>query len=120
MLLKPMLAITLSRSVLLVGSRCLPAPMLFSRYNGTSLVRASALARLQAQSGPVVTNLIHRPVHMDGEASLALLRAMDGTRDRAALLEAVRAAAASDDGEAIFEDLERNIDRLAKLALLEA
>jgi methyltransferase-like protein len=46
---------------------------------------ASPLARLQAARGAVVTNLCHRPVEL-GPLERAVLRQLDGTRDRAALL----------------------------------
>ncbi len=46
---------------------------------------ASPLALLEAASGPMVTNLCHRPIEL-GEFPRALLRLLDGTRDREALL----------------------------------
>jgi hypothetical protein len=46
---------------------------------------ASALARLQAERGLPLTNLRHGRVILD-EFSLRLLRLLDGTRDRDALL----------------------------------
>jgi SAM-dependent methyltransferase len=82
--------------------------------------RASALARAQLRAGPVVTNLIHRPVLFEDEPSRALLAAMDGARDRAALLEAARRALGERSAEATLDELDRRIREIARLALLEA
>ena len=49
---------------------------------------ASPTARLQAQNGLPVTNLYHKRVAVD-EASRHLLGYLDGSRDRAALVEAL-------------------------------
>jgi hypothetical protein len=95
------------------------SPPSFAREAG-EFPRASELARVQAQMGPIVTNLIHRPVHIDDERSRALLQAMDGSRDRAALLEVVRSAGSPGEAEATPADLQRSIEELARLALLEA
>jgi SAM-dependent methyltransferase len=46
----------------------------------------SPLARLQAANSSVVANLCHRPVEL-GQLERAVLRQLDGTRDRAALIE---------------------------------
>jgi methyltransferase-like protein len=54
---------------------------------------ASPLTRLQAAGGGVVTNLCHRPVEL-GQLERAVLRQLDGTCDRAALLEALAAQVA--------------------------
>lgn len=94
------------------------SPARFARSAG-ELPRASALARMQSKAGPIVTNLMHRPVHIEDERSRALLQAMDGSRDRAALFEAVRAGGPQE-AEATLAELERSIDQLAGLALLEA
>ena len=56
---------------------------------------ASPLARLQAARGAVVTSLRHEPTRIDGFCQ-RLLPLLDGTRDRAMLVEAlVREAAAA-------------------------
>jgi hypothetical protein len=68
----------------------------------------------------VVTNLIHRPVLFEDEPSRALLAAMDGARDRAALLEAARRALGERSAEATLDELDRRIREIARLALLEA
>lgn len=49
---------------------------------------ASPVARYQAASGNRVTNMRHESVHLD-ELHRQLLRRMDGSRDRAALLEEI-------------------------------
>ncbi len=55
---------------------------------------ASALARLQlARGGTTVTNQRHTAVELTDELSQKLLGLMDGTRDRAALLDALSDAA---------------------------
>ena len=50
--------------------------------------RASALARSQARPGAVVTTLLNQVVRITDEPTGALLRLLDGTRDRAAILDA--------------------------------
>ena len=50
--------------------------------------RASALARSQARPGALVTTLLSQLVRVTDEPTGALLRLLDGTRDRAAILEA--------------------------------
>ena len=81
--------------------------------------RASALCRLQAATQSFVTNLCHQIVHLEDEASTRLLGLLDGTRDRAALLEEMRSALAAERAATLEQDLERSLDGLAKLALLE-
>jgi SAM-dependent methyltransferase len=55
--------------------------------------RASALARLQARDAIDVTSLRHENVRMEEPAARRLLTLLDGTRDRAALLEELAAGA---------------------------
>ena len=50
--------------------------------------RASALARGQARPGATVTTLLNGVVRVTDEPTAALLRLVDGTRDRAAILDA--------------------------------
>lgn len=78
---------------------------------------ASPLARLQARFGPVVTNLLHASVRIGDDAARYLLILLDGTRDRAALLEEL---ASGREGARDFLDrnLDENLRRLARLALL--
>lgn len=84
---------------------------------------ASRLARLQARSGPVVTGLLHNTIALQDLLLRDLLQLLDGTRDRPALLEVLRARACSRDvaGEALLperEDLERALALFARAALL--
>ena len=78
---------------------------------------ASPLARRQLRDGPIVTNLRHTSVQMDDERGRDLLALLDGTRDHAALREALAAHAAPDGSE---EELQRDLARIAHLALLIA
>jgi methyltransferase-like protein/SAM-dependent methyltransferase len=48
---------------------------------------ASPVARLQLQHGPMVTNLCHGCVKLEGVLAQHLFHLLDGTRDRTALLE---------------------------------
>ena len=77
--------------------------------------RASAIARRQAESGDHVTTLSHEWVRVEDELSRRLLVLLDGTRDRTAILTELRASGA----DARPDDLERSLERLANLALLE-
>ncbi len=54
--------------------------------------RASELARMQARSGPAVTNQRHAPVTLD-EVSVNVLRYLDGKHDRASLRQILVQAA---------------------------
>jgi len=96
---------------------------------------ASALARLQAVSGPYVTSLRHQSVGLD-EFARRLLPLLDGTRDRNALEEAVTALVAAGDlaverdgkpledaagiEEAVTQGLDEQLPRLARCALRSA
>ncbi|MDP9294335.1 MAG: class I SAM-dependent methyltransferase [Actinomycetota bacterium] len=80
--------------------------------------RASMLARLQAADAIDVTTLRHENVRMEEPAARRLLRLLDGTHDREAILAEL---ARGEDGVALAaEDLERNLEALAGLALLHA
>ncbi|HEX5616818.1 MAG TPA: class I SAM-dependent methyltransferase [Solirubrobacteraceae bacterium] len=71
---------------------------------------ASALARLQAATGSRITNLRHGSVEVPDELGRRLITLLDGTRDRAALLRELDRPA---------EELERSLEGLARLAVLE-
>jgi hypothetical protein len=91
---------------------------------------ASPLARLQLRDRPIVTTLRHTSVHIDDRRARALLQLLDGTRDHAALLhelsvrlgsEAQDASGGDDDGgDVSAEELERELTKMARLALLIA
>jgi hypothetical protein len=72
--------------------------------------RASALARLQAAEGTRVTTLLHTSVEVGDELGRRLIRLLDGTRDRAALTAELDRPA---------DELERSLEGLARIALLE-
>jgi SAM-dependent methyltransferase len=71
---------------------------------------ASALARLQAAEGTRVTNLRHGSIDVPDELGRRLITLLDGTRDRAALLRELDRPA---------DELERSLQGLARIALLE-
>ena len=72
---------------------------------------ASALARLQAARGTRITNLRHGTVEVPDELGRRLITLLDGTRDRAALLRELDRPA---------DELERSLEGLARIAVLEA
>ncbi len=84
---------------------------------------ATPLARHQAGSGDLVTNLRHAGVRIEDELGRRLVILLDGTRDRAQLLDALRAFLLETGGR-VPEDLEGGLERslqgLAGLALLRA
>ncbi len=71
---------------------------------------ASALARLQAAEGTRLTTLRHTSVEVPDELGRQLIGLLDGTRDRSALLRELERPA---------EELERSLEGLARIALLE-
>jgi SAM-dependent methyltransferase len=86
---------------------------------------ASRLARWQALSRSVVTNLLHESVRLEDDAVTALIRLCDGTRDHSELLAAIREtckAAAEGGGPLEFTPpkLEASLQQMVRLALLTA
>ncbi len=96
---------------------------------------ASPVARWQAARGPELTSLSHDPVRLDDPLGRFLIRLCDGTRDRPALADALVAGVGTElqltmqgaqvtDGETVRGQLEggleRNLEILAKLAMLRA
>jgi SAM-dependent methyltransferase len=75
--------------------------------------RASGLARSQARPGAVVTTLRNQVVRITDEPTGALLALLDGTRDRAAILEAFP-------GPLSAEALDAALAKFAELGLLHA
>jgi len=73
--------------------------------------RASALARLQAREGDMVTNLLGASVSLDDPVARRLLDRLDGRTDRAQLLRTLGGSA---------EVLERQLETLGRFALLLA
>lgn len=97
--------------------------------------RASRLAQLQAKRSAVVSTLVHKNVEMEDPIGQKLLQLLDGTRDHQTLAEDLVAYVLSDrslkkpDGSAPDEReirqivegaLETNLQKLARMALLEA
>lgn len=95
---------------------------------------ASPVARWQAARGPELTSLSHEPVRLDDPLGRLLIRLCDGTRDRPALVDALVASVGTElrltiegvpvaDGESVRAQLaaglERNLEILAKLAMLK-
>jgi hypothetical protein len=90
------------------------------------------LATKQLEYGPVITNELHLSIRMEDELGRALLKLMDGTRDRAALLRDLQMMTdhgqidagrnrISHNGElqgSVGEQLEQNLRWLAKHAVL--
>jgi hypothetical protein len=91
---------------------------------------ASPIARWQAQRGDLVTTVFHITVKVEDEIGRSLLRWLDGTLDRKALLEKIwdllksRDALVMPDGneaaarQELEQKLEENLARLARLGLL--
>jgi SAM-dependent methyltransferase len=71
---------------------------------------ASALARRQASEGARVTTLLHTSVEVGDELGRRLIGLLDGTRDRAALTAELGRPP---------DELERSLEGLARLGLLE-
>lgn len=86
--------------------------------------RASALARLQAQTRTSVTNLKHQSVRLEDPLVRRFLQLLDGTRDRAAIAREIEASLREADPAVVAADVEKGIalafDRVSQLALLEA
>ena len=91
------------------------APLRAVRVAGVERPTASLLARHQARTETAVTSMAYTTVHMTEPAARLLLTLLDGTRDR----EAIRTEFREQTGVAISpEDLEANLEALARLFLL--
>jgi hypothetical protein len=77
---------------------------------------SSRLSRLMIDRRDQVTNQEHVDVKISGRLGVELLRRLDGTRDRVALLSELRRV----EPDATPEDLETSLSTLANLALLTA
>jgi len=77
----------------------------------------SALARLQATHGELLTTARHTGIRLDDELGKRLISLLDGTRDRAALLDALSPGAAMR-REQLAAGLESSLERLAGAGLL--
>jgi len=81
---------------------------------------ASPLARLQARSGDRVTTLLHMAVAIGDRNALQLLPLIDGTRDRAALVSAVRELGIQREPSRAAEFVDFALQKFARLGLLMA
>lgn len=84
---------------------------------------ASPLARHQARSGQLVTNLRHASVRLEDDLGRRLVVLLDGTRDRVQLLHELRAFLLETGHEVpdpLEAGLERSLEGIARLALLRA
>ena len=79
--------------------------------------RVSALARLQAAQGETLTTTRHTGFRLDDDLGQRLITLLDGTRDRAALLDALEPDAATG-REELAAGLEQSLQRLAGAGLL--
>jgi len=81
---------------------------------------ASAVARLEIERGNKVTNLLHGTVQVQDKLCAALLRLLDGTRDRTTLRDELRSLANSaNERDAVEKGLEENLKIIGRLALLK-
>jgi SAM-dependent methyltransferase len=78
---------------------------------------ASRLARWQAAQGPDLTSLAYTTVRMEEPAARLLITLLDGTLDRAAIRAQLQARTGL---ELSDEDLDNNLNELARLFLMEA
>ena len=84
---------------------------------------ASPLARHQARSGQLVTNLRHASVRLEDDLGRRLVVLLDGTRDHVQLVDELRAfllETGHEVPEPLETGLERSLDGIAQLALLRA
>ncbi len=81
----------------------------------------SRLARYQAAHGQRISTLLHTTLDLGDPASEALLPLLDGTRSRAELAEALRAAVPTlGTAEEVADGLDIALDKLAKAGMLTA
>jgi SAM-dependent methyltransferase len=79
---------------------------------------ASAVARREARDSLVVTNLLHRSVHLD-ESIAALLKLLDGSRNGASLTRDWAASPAGPSANSARGNLGPVLEWMARMALLE-
>jgi len=80
----------------------------------------SPVARLQLESGDIVTSLCHDSVKLDDKVAATLLAFLDGTRTRAELINALGGLLAGGDQSSRLAALDVHLQNLGKLALLVA
>ena len=79
--------------------------------------RVSALARLEAAQGELLTTARHTGIRLDDDLGQRLVTLLDGTRDRAALIDELAPDAAMSRDE-LADGLEHSLERLARAGLL--
>jgi hypothetical protein len=82
--------------------------------------RASAVARQEARFHPYTGTLWHFTLELTDPVGRSLLQMLDGTRDRHALLEALRAAFPDLSSQELETQIEASLQILCRAALLEA
>lgn len=79
----------------------------------------SPLARLQAREGTLITTLRHASVELKGPLERQLIQLLDGTRDRATLLNELSSFLDPQKPATVLADeLEQSLDNLARFGLL--
>jgi SAM-dependent methyltransferase/methyltransferase-like protein len=86
----------------------------------SSRPRASAIARHEARTRAHVTTLLHTTARLDDPLVRSFLQLLDGTRDRASVLNALRAAHPDVPIEQLERGIEPNLKFLHRAGLLEA
>ena len=79
--------------------------------------QVSALARLEAAQGELLTTVRHTGIRFDDDLARRLVVLLDGSRDRAALLKDLAPNAAMGPDE-LAAELEHSLERLARAGLL--
>jgi SAM-dependent methyltransferase len=79
---------------------------------------ASPLVRIQARNGDMVTTLLHTSVELRDEIGRRVLVALDGTRDRAALIDELLPLTGAS-RETLAPALDQNLRAFARLGLLQ-
>jgi len=82
--------------------------------------RASACARQEARTRTHVTTLLHSTARLDDPLVRSFLQLLDGTRDRAALLDALKAEYPDVPREQLEQGIEPNLNFLYQAGMLEA
>lgn len=86
----------------------------------TERPKASAICRQEARAQQFATSLQHEAVNLEDPKVRALLRLLDGTRDRNALLAAMKAEFPGESGEELEVGLDRSLKLFHATGVLEA